>query len=109
MNLNDFQEGNEAVMAWLQECMRGAERVNIARLRAGEDPDEFPRFQYSVAASDRTIDMDFKMDEHTVSLIRITAVERKGKTRLEIKRFAGPRGEAYDEADEWREKLFREA
>jgi hypothetical protein len=60
---------------------------------------------YGISLAGSTIDMDYSIDEWNVSLVRITAIEREGKVALEIKRFAGPRGEAYDEANEWRDNL----
>jgi hypothetical protein len=93
-------------MAWLQSAFRAQDRVRMQQLQVGSGPDvDRAHLRYGMAASDATIDMDYQMDEWTVSLIRITAVEREGKIKLEIKRFAGPRGEAYEEADEWRESL----
>jgi hypothetical protein len=99
---------SEELMAWLQDAFRARDRVQVQRLQlAGDVSDDSKRanFRYGISASDGTIDMDYQMDEWTVSLIRITAVEREGKTVLEMKRFAGPRGEAYDEANEWRDSL----
>ena len=95
MNFRDeFQEGSEALMAWLQSALKDADRVK------GKS-----KMQYGISASSATIDMDYMIDEWNVSLVRITAVEREGKIKLEIKRFAGPRSEAYDAANEWRESL----
>src|SRR4051812_42076774 len=108
MNGDEFEEGNSALMAWLQAAFRAQDRVRFQQLQlAGDDvaDSDRPHLRYGVSIGDRTIDMDYQMDEWTVSLIRIVVVERDGKQSIEIKRFAGPQGEAYDEANEWRDSL----
>jgi hypothetical protein len=101
---DEFEEGSNALMAWLQSAFRAQDRVRLQQLQlAGDVHDQDrPHFRYGVSTSDSTIDLDYQMDEWTVSLIRIYA---RPNGKLEIKRFAGPRGEAYEEANEWRSSL----
>lgn len=56
---------------------------------------------------DGTIDLDYVSDAWNVSLIRILPIVENGVLRVEVKRFAGPRGEAYEAADDWRDYLRR--
>src|SRR5689334_3190990 len=97
----------QELMAWLQAAFRAQDRVRLQQLAIGDVADsERPHFRYGVSTSDNTIDLDYQMDEWTVSLIRIYA---RPNGKLEIKRFAGPRSEAFDEANEWRESLSADA
>lgn len=97
------EDAGQELMAWLQAAFRAQDRVRLQQLAIGDVTDaERPHFRYGVSTTADTIDLDYQMDEWTVSLIRIHA---RSDGKLEIKRFAGPRGEAYDEANEWRNSL----
>ena len=103
--MTDSAEVGHELQDWLRTYRRAVENQLHTRVQTGH-ADDGPSMQTGVSVGDDgTIDLDYKSDEWNVSLIRILPVLENGKLRVEVKRFAGPRGEAYDMANDWRESL----
>ena len=103
--MTDFAAIGQELREWLLTYRRGVEKQLYARVQ-GEVVDDGPSMQTGVSVGDDgTIDLDCMSDQWNVSLIRILPILQNGKLCVEVRRFAGPHGEAYEEANEWRDSV----